>query len=44
MENYKLKNVYKNLKVYIQMEKTVIKFGDIEIAKQIFHQHKDLFQ
>ena len=27
------------------MEKTIIKFGDIEIKKQKFHQHKkDLFQ
>ena len=40
MENYKLKKIYKNLKVYIKMEKTIIKSGDIEIEKQKFHQHK----
>ena len=28
------------LKAYIKMEKTMIKFGDIEIEKQKFHQHK----
>ena len=27
------------LKSYIKMEKTIIKFGDIEIQKQTFHQH-----
>ena len=31
------------LKVYIKMEKTVKKFGGIEIQKQNFHQLKDLF-
>ena len=36
MENYKLKKIYKNLKVYIKMEKTIIKSGDIEIEKQKF--------
>ena len=34
MENYKLK------KVYITMEKTIIKFGNIETEKQNFHQYK----
>ena len=38
MENYKLKK--KLLKVYIKMEKSVIKVGDIEIKKQKFHQNK----
>ena len=28
------------MKAYIKMEKTIIKFGDIEIEKQKFHQHK----
>ena len=28
------------MKAYIKMEKTMIKFGDIEIEKQKFHQHK----
>ena len=28
--------------VYIKMDKKVIKFGDIEIEKQKFHQHKNL--
>ena len=32
----------KILKSYINMEKTIIKFGDIEIQKQKFHQHKGL--
>ena len=30
----------KFLKSYIKMEKVIIKFGDIEIQKQKFHQHK----
>ena len=30
----------KFLKVYIKIEKTSIKFGDIENGKQKFHQHK----
>ena len=28
------------MKVYIKMENTVIKFDDIKIPKQKFHQHK----
>ena len=28
------------MKAYIKMEKTIIKFGDSEIQKQKFHQHK----
>ena len=28
------------LKVYIKMEKKIIKFDDIKITKQKFHQHK----
>ena len=32
----------KILKSYVNMEKTIIKFGDIEIQKQKFHQHKGL--
>ena len=28
------------LKAYITIEKTIIKFGDIEIQKQKFHQYK----
>ena len=28
------------MKIYIKIEKTVIKLGDIEIQKQKFHQHK----
>ena len=36
--NYKLKKIY--LKAYTKMEK-IIKFGDIEIHKQTFHQHKE---
>ena len=40
MENYKLKT-YKNfLKLYTKIEKLITKFGDVEIKKQKFHQHK----
>ena len=28
------------LKAYVKIEKTIIKFGDIEIEKQKLHQHK----
>ena len=28
------------MKVYIKIEKAIIKFGDIEIEKQKFHQYK----
>ena len=28
------------MKVYIKMKKAIIKSGDIEMAKQKFHQHK----
>ena len=28
------------MKLYIKMEKTVTKLGNIEMEKQIFHQHK----
>ena len=40
MENYGLKKIWILLKVYIEMEKTITKFGEIEIEKQKFHQHK----
>ena len=42
VEHYKLKKVYIKicLKVYLKMEKTVIKFDGIKIPKQKFHQHK----
>ena len=30
----------KMLKSYIKVEKTIIKFEDIEIQKQKFHQHQ----
>ena len=40
MGNHKLIKISKKLKVYIKMEKAIIKFGDTEIEKQIFHQHK----
>ena len=39
VKNHKFKN-YRFLKAYIKMEK-VIKFGDIEIHKQTFGQHKE---
>ena len=39
VEHYK--EIYvKLLKAYIKMEKTIIKFDDIEILRQKFHQHK----
>ena len=40
MENYKLKKYNFFLKVYIKMEKAIIKLDDIEIPKQTFHQFK----
>ena len=40
MKSYKLKKIYKNLKVFIKMEKTNVTFRDIEIGKQRIHQHK----
>ena len=40
VENYELKKIENHLKVYIKLGETVIKFGDIEIEKQKFHQHK----
>ena len=39
-ENYKLEKIEKPLKVYIKMEKTIIRFGEI----QNFTNIKDLFQ
>ena len=35
-----MKKYIKNLKVYIKEDKTIIKFGDTEIKKQNFRQHK----
>ena len=43
MENYELNNIIKKSKVKKkkqQQKKTIIKFDDIEIEKQKFHQHK----
>ena len=40
VEDYKLKKGSKLLKVYIKMEKTIIKFGDNEIEKHKFQQYK----
>ena len=40
MENYKLKNIYiQNFETIYKSGKTIIKFGNIEIKKQKFHQH-----
>ena len=39
-EQYKFLKIWISLKVYIKMEKTIIKFDDIKIPKQKFHQHK----
>ena len=41
VKHYKLKKNIKILKSYTKMEKTIIKFGDIEIRKQKFHQDKE---
>ena len=43
-KNYKLTKLTKFLKPCIKMEKTIIKFGDIKITTQIFHQYKNLFR
>ena len=40
VENYKLIKTWNFLKVYWKWKKTVIKFGEIEIEKQKFHQCK----
>ena len=42
MENYELNNIIKKSKVKKtkKQKKTIIKFDDIEIEKQKFHQHK----
>ena len=40
MENCKLKKIKIFLKVYIKMENTIIKFGDLKIKKQKYHQNK----
>ena len=37
LESYEPKNI-KKLKTYIKMKKAAIKFSDIEIEKQKFHQ------
>ena len=34
VENYKFKKIYKKLKLYIKMEKTITEFGEIEIEKK----------
>ena len=39
-EHYKLKKIYKALKLGKTREKIIIKVGDIEIEKQNFHQYK----
>ena len=43
VEHYKLKNT-NILKSYLKMEKSVIKFGDIEIQNKNFINLKDLIQ
>ena len=43
MENYKLKKK-QFLKVYLKLEETIRKFGDIKIEKQNFTNIKDFFQ
>ena len=38
MKNYKLQKLWKILKPYIKMEKTIIKLGDIKSKKQKIYQ------
>ena len=38
MENYKFNK--KKMRLYIKMDKIIIKFGNIQIEKQKFHQHE----
>ena len=41
VENYQLKKLQKKLKLYIKIDKKIIKFGDTEIEEYEFHhQHK----
>ena len=40
VKNEELKKLWKILRPYIKMEKTSIKFGDIEIKIQKFYQHE----
>ena len=42
MKTYKLKKIQKllNIYIYIETEETTVKFGNIKIEKQNFHQHK----
>ena len=40
MENYRLKNYQKNLKLYTKMNKKIIKFHATEIENYKFYQHK----
>ena len=39
VEHYNLRKIF-FLEIYIKIEKTIIKFGYIEIQKQKFHQHE----
>ena len=43
VEHYKLKKNINIFEAHIKIEKTIIKFGDIEIEKQKSHQHKTYF-
>ena len=40
VQNYKLKKYIKVLKLYMKMDEKILKFGDTEIKKHKFHQHK----
>ena len=42
--NVDIQNYTKILKPWIKMEKSIIIFADIDIEKQKFQQHKNLFQ
>ena len=42
MEHYKLQKLQNILKVYIKVDKNIIKFGDTEIQKHKCHEHKSL--
>ena len=40
VENYKLEKLWKNLKLYVTIDKEIVKFVGTEIEKYKFHQHK----
>ena len=43
MKKYKLQKLWKILKPYIKMEKTIIKLGDIKSKKKIYQLYTEVF-